>query len=298
MKILHLSVLFLSLVVGVAQSADTECNNPHNNYILKKHFQVTGRQGITTDGENYYVSGTKSIEKYDKNGRVLLVNNSPFDKQSELLNHFGDLSLNDGLLYLGAEFFKDGEARNLNISIYDANTLSFVKNIPLDTESGQKEISAIAVDKDNQSFWATAWGYDESSHYIYQYAMSDGRFIKRIRLSPALPLIQGISYANGNLFITSDDGQADNKAPDSLYLVNVKQALKQEGDNAVLQYKFTDFKGFGEIEGVNVLNDELLVLNNRGMRIVKGMPIEPYPGYKKEISEVYIYGIKNGCNIK
>lgn len=298
MKILHLSVLFLSLVAGVAQSADTECNNPHNNYILKNHFQVTGRQGITTDGENYYVSGTKSIEKYDKNGRMLLANNSPFDKQSELLNHFGDLSLNDGLLYLGAEFFKDGEARNLNISIYNAKTLSFVKNIPLDTESGQKEISAIAVDKDNQSFWATAWGYDESSRYIYQYAMSDGRFIKRIRLSPALPLIQGISYANGNLFITSDDGRADNKESDSLYLVNIKQALKQEGDNAVLQYKFTDFKDFGEIEGVNVLNDELLVLNNRGMRIVKGMPIEPYPGYKKEISEVYIYDIKSGCNIK
>ncbi|AGB82533.1 hypothetical protein D781_2264 [Serratia sp. FGI94] len=288
----------MGLAAGVAKSADTDCSHSHNNYILKKSFQVIGRQGITTDGEHYFVSGTTSIEKYDKNGKMLLANNTPFDQQSELLNHFGDLSSNNGLLYLGAEFFKDGEARNLNISIYDANTLKFIKNIPLDTTSGQKEISAITVDNDNQSFWTTAWGDDESSHYVYQYAISDGRFIQRIKLSPTLSFIQGISYDKGNLFITTDDGQADKKEPDSLYRVNIKQALNQTGDNAVLQHKFTEFTDSGEIEGVNVLNDELLVLNNRGMHIEKGMPIRPYPGYKKEISEVYIYDIRNGCKIK
>jgi hypothetical protein len=46
----------------------------------------------------------------------------------------------------------------------------------------------------------------------------------------------------------------------------------------------------GEIEGLDVdpATNQLLVLYNRGSRIVLGMVKGFYPGYDREISEVYI----------
>jgi hypothetical protein len=47
----------------------------------------------------------------------------------------------------------------------------------------------------------------------------------------------------------------------------------------------------GEIEGVawDEHADELLVLSNRGARILQGMPIGYYPGYDREVHEVYVF---------
>ena len=49
----------------------------------------------------------------------------------------------------------------------------------------------------------------------------------------------------------------------------------------------------GEIEGLTFdnQNDSLLILYNRGARIVLGMPKGFYDGYDKEISEVFTYEI-------
>jgi hypothetical protein len=49
----------------------------------------------------------------------------------------------------------------------------------------------------------------------------------------------------------------------------------------------------GEIEGIDFdeMAGEMLVLSNRGKRIVLGMPKGLYPGYDREISEVYVFRI-------
>ena len=49
----------------------------------------------------------------------------------------------------------------------------------------------------------------------------------------------------------------------------------------------------GEIEGLTFdeESDQLLVLYNRGARIVLGMPKGFYDGYDREISEVYMYSL-------
>ena len=36
------------------------------SYRLKRVFEVEGRQGIATDGQYYYVSGSKTLYKYSK----------------------------------------------------------------------------------------------------------------------------------------------------------------------------------------------------------------------------------------
>ncbi len=50
---------------------------PNYNYTLVGSFEVKGRQGIATDGEYYYVSGSKALYKYDKTGKLLLANENP-----------------------------------------------------------------------------------------------------------------------------------------------------------------------------------------------------------------------------
>ena len=53
----------------------------------------------------------------------------------------------------------------------------------------------------------------------------------------------------------------------------------------------SDFRRAGEIGGLTVdpATDELLVLSNRGSRIVLGMVRGFYPGYDSELHEVYVY---------
>ena len=57
--------------------------------------------------------------------------------------------------------------------------------------------------------------------------------------------------------------------------------------------EMNDFLRAGEIEGLSIdpVNDDLVVLNNRGTRIVLGMSQGPISdeGYTGEVHELYIY---------
>ncbi len=57
---------------------------------------------------------------------------------------------------------------------------------------------------------------------------------------------------------------------------------------------FDDFRFPGEIEGLDFDDaaGEMIVLANRGKRIVLGMPKGLYPGYDREIHEIYVYAIR------
>ena len=88
--------------------------------------------------------------------------------------------------------------------------------------------------------------------------------------------------------MTADDGDADFDEPDHMYKVNVSD---QTSAQVTLEKTFTEVKRQGEIEGLSMDPEtgELLVLFNRGARIVLGMGKGFYPGYDKEIHEVYRY---------
>ena len=95
--------------------------------------------------------------------------------------------------------------------------------------------------------------------HLYRYDLETGAYGGRLHLRPVPQWQQGITYFGGHLFITADDGDADE----------------------------------GEIEGLafDVDAGELLVLSNRGRRIVLGMSTGPYPGCDREIHEVYVYSL-------
>ncbi|SBW11680.1 conserved exported hypothetical protein [uncultured Alphaproteobacteria bacterium] len=287
----HLVIVPLALcaLAGCAEMrADAPPTNPQPayTYVLKDTVEVKGRQGIATDGTYYYVSGSKALYKYDKAGTLLLTNDKPFEGYPIPANHIGGIDVYGGEIYVSAENFMDGVGKDIQIAIHDAKTLKLKRAFRFEPSSGQEEVSAICVDPDKRSVWMTSWVGEESGRYLYEYALDSGKYLRKVHMQPVPQWLQGIHYWKGSLFVTADDGTADLDEPDNLYRVDVSDKSYAP---VIREKTFAEVKRQGEIEGsaVDPQTGELLVLFNRGTRIVLGMPKGFYPGYDREISEVY-----------
>lgn len=278
--------------VGMAKEAPVKDAEflPKYDYTLVGSFEVKGRQGVCTDGEFYYVSGSKAIYKYDKKGNLLQTNETPFEGYSIPSNHIGDIDVFDGEIFVSAENFMDGVGKDIQIAIHDAKTLKLKRTFRFEPSSGQEEVSGITVDPDKRSVWMCSWVGEESGRYLYEYSLDTGKFLRKVHLQPVPQWVQGVFYWKGNLYLTADDGTADLDEPDHLYRVNITD---KSYASVVLEKTFTEVKKQGEIEGLTIdpKTGELLVHFNRGARIVLGMGKGLYPGYDREISEVYRYKI-------
>jgi hypothetical protein len=257
-------------------------------YQLARVIEVAGRQGIATDGKRYFVSGSKTLHIYTKDGKLLKSNEAPFAGLEKPANHFGDISEHNGELYTGIEWFEDGRGKNIQIAVYDAETLNFKRSFPWNPNSGQVEVSALAVDATNGLVWMTDW---VNGSYVYRYKLSDGSYAGKLHLRPVPQWQQGIACFDGALFITADDGDADRKEADNLW----KVPADPQATAAYVEHElaFDQLRDLGEIEGIDFDEKagEMLVLSNRGKRIELGMPNGFYPGYDREISEVYVFRI-------
>ena len=116
-----------------------------------------------------------------------------------------------------------------------------------------------------------------------------------MHLQPVPQWIQGVYAYQGKLYITADDGTADEKEHDHLYRVEISD--KDNQGRVVLERTFDDLKDYGEIEGlvVNPATKQMIIHSNRGKQIVLGMPKGFYPGYDREINELYFYDMKPRC---
>ena len=256
---------------------------------LVRVIEVEGRQGVAVDDDRYYVSGSTALYAYDKNGNLLIKNESPFSNLDKEANHIGDISVHDGELFAGIEHFLDGRGTNIQVAVYDATTLEYKRTIDWNPDSGQVEVSAVAVDPENRSIWMTDW---VNGSYVYRYDLDNETYEGEMKLEPAPPSQQGIAVHAGHLYITADDGDAEVDEPDRLWQVEAQLAATN-GQARVVK-SFAEFERAGEIEGLDFdeARNELVVLNNRGKRIVLGMPKGLYPGYDREIHELYIYRIR------
>jgi outer membrane protein assembly factor BamB len=120
---------------------------------------------------------------------------------------------------------------------------------------------------------------------LYCYDLQTGGYVRSLTLSPAPSLQQGIFCQDGCMLVSCDDGDADAGSFDNIYSVDL------ETGEVSLFRTMDDFILTGEIEGltVNPLNGNLVVLSNRGARIVLGMPKGFYEGYDREIHNLYLY---------
>jgi len=278
----HYTIILVFLSLAAVNSAQT--------FELLKTIEVAGRQGVAVDSNHYYVSGSKALYKYSKDGKLLMTNNTPFDKLSLKANHLGDIDYYDGEIFAGAEYFNDGSASNIQIVIYDAATLKFKRFLKWEPKSGQKEVCGITVDPKNKTVWMADW---INGSYLYKYDLVSGKYLGKLHIYPVPEKQQGIKVIEDKIFITADDGDAEFDEPDHLYSVSI---LPNNSASEIKLIKtFDDVKLNGEIEGLTFdeINNQLIVHFNRGTRVVNGMPIGFYPGYTKEIHELYIYKIIN-----
>jgi len=266
-------------------------------YEVAAVHPVGGRQGVCTEMGYYWVSGSGTLEKYDSNWNLIAENTDPFAGYSLEVNHIGDIDVYNNELYLGVEHFMDGVGKNIQVAVYDGDTLKLKRVFPFRPDTGQLECSGIAVDPDSRTVYMTSWIDDESSEYLYMYDLDTGYYKGKLKMQAGSQLqqvpgwIQGIAYSEGNLYITSDDGDADDDLPDHMYRVEVSD--DKENASVSLEKTFDDVTMQGEIEGLTFdeENGHFLLLYNRGARIVAGMPTGFYEGYSEEIHEVFVYDI-------
>ena len=262
---------------------------PAHAYTLIGPHEVDGRQGVAAEGDMRWVSGSTTLSCYDANWNLVATNGSPFDEGYERkVNHIGDIDVYQGEVYCGVELFEDGVASNIQIAVYDGETLKLRRTFPFDPESGQDECSGIAVEPETNSVWMCSW--TATGRYLYRYDLTTGAYLGRVQLHASPRWIQGVAAYEGSLYLTADDGDADFGEPDHIYRVTIPEgathatvALERTLDDVTLQ---------GEIEGLTFTDDgEMLVLYNRGARIVLGMPSGFYDGYDHEIHEVFSYRV-------
>jgi outer membrane protein assembly factor BamB len=261
----------------------------------KEVIEVAGRQGVVCDGEYYYVSGSTALYKYTLSGKLVLSNETPFisiTEGSPAPNHIGDIDVYKGEIYAGCEYFMDGEGQNIQVAIYDAATLQYKRSVTWNPGSGQVECCGLAVDRKRDLVWMADWV--DGSH-LYCYDLSTGEYHGKVALSPAPALQQGIFCTDaGDILISCDDGDAEKDEADKLYVCfpydGDGKALREE--TVVSPYMTMGcFRRTGEIEGlcVNPTSGELVVLSNRGARIILGMPKGFCEGYDREIHELYVF---------
>lgn len=284
-KVFYFFFFILAAVLILPQLSSAK--GPKYSYKLKDVFPVAGRQGVACDGKFIYVSGSKALYKYDMTGKLIMQNDKPFDGYPIASNHIGDIDVYNGELYISAENFMDGVGKDIQIAVHDTENLKLKRSFAFEPKSGQEEVSGITVDPVKKTVWMCSWVGGESGNYLYEYDLT-GKYLRKVHLQPVPQYVQGVYWVNGDLFVTADDGIADDNDPDHIYRVHISSSssapvtLEKTLDEAIKQ---------GEIEGlcIDPVNGDLLVLQNRGARIVLGMPKGMYPGYEKEISEVYRY---------
>ena len=291
--------MFLTFRKGTCFDFDyTWVPEPAAPYALDRVVEVEGRQGIATDGVKYYVSGSTALYAYDKEGRLLMSNTAPFEGLEMEANHIGDIDCHDGKLFAGIEYFMDGVGRNIQVAAYDAATLKYLYSIPWNAESGQQEVCGLAVNPAHGHVWMADW---TQGHELYCYNLESGEYVGKVALRPVPRLQQGICFVDGRMVISCDDGDAEEGEADrlhccELYPENVDRHVMQDCGlpltaETYIFRSMDDFRRVGEIEGLSVdpESGELLVLANRGARIILGMPRGFYEGYDREIHEVYVY---------
>jgi len=281
------ATVLLSTACGqpVDQRQASPCEDPPR-FALERFFEVKGRQGVATDGTQIWVSGSATLYRYSKAGELLHANEDALADLAKPANHIGDIDVHEGELYAGIEWFEDGEGRDIQIAVYDAESLRYLRSIDWEPESGQVEVSAVVVDPDHGLVWMTDW---VNGRYVYRYDLATGRYRGKLHLRAVPQWQQGIAYMNGSLYITADDGDAEFEEADNLWRVTADP----EAGAAFVEHalEFSEFQRAGEIEGVTFdrTTGELLVLSNRGARIHLGTPGGFYPGYDREIHEVYVF---------
>lgn len=168
-------------------------------------------QGITTDGEYYYTSGSitgiglTAIAKFTVDGMEIVDRHiSPLPKEctDRGNNHIGGISYYNGKIYAPVE---GGDEVPACIVVFDAETLEPTGEIyDLPKDIYYDGIPWLAVDQTTGYLYASMWD-DEKAIHVHD--INDGmKLIKDIQLTGigVIDRIQGGEFYDGKLYLSQD----------------------------------------------------------------------------------------------
>lgn len=217
-------VLMLSSVIN---GGDISCS-PNAELIKTEQFTLDEAllmsQGITTDGEYFYTSGSIAaldlvgMAKWTADGfeKVIFTHSAIPDEIKEKYNsdHIGGISYYDGKIYAATE--DETDTYNL-ILIYDAETLEFTgEYYDLGTEYLDDGIPYCAIDGENGYLYTSQF---HETDCILAYNLDDMTFSHKIILSEPIDRIQGAEYYDGLLYMSYD---VKDSATEKVQTVDVK----------------------------------------------------------------------------
>lgn len=213
------------------------------------------QQGVTTDGTNWYFSGTNILERTDKNYNADLTVSPAIPNELKLpsqysdigLNHIGDIDYADGYLYISLDSSQrdpitGGKYENPVFAVYRASDLSFTgQAFSLNPPHGIHDIASwVAVDAKNGLGYGMAY---ENATEIAVYNLSDWSFKEYIPLSQTIDQAQGGKLLDGWMYFSTDNDQK------LIYRANLKTGevevlgnLKIDGEQEVEGLSFNQTK--------------------------------------------------------
>lgn len=123
------TAILLSLIIWILMCECGAADSAFRYEVAEVH-PVAGRQGICTEAGYYWVSGSGTLTKYDADWNLVVENTEPFDGYELEVNHIGDIDVYHNELYLGVEYFMDGEGKNIQVAVYDGDTLKLKRFSP------------------------------------------------------------------------------------------------------------------------------------------------------------------------
>jgi len=176
-------------------------------------------QGVTTDGTNWYFSGTKSLEIANDAFDTILIDTNAILSQVGLadgytdvtLNHIGDIDYANGKLYISLDSTQrdpitGNKYSNPVFAVYDAETLTWTgEAYTVNPPHGIRDIASwVAVDA--KAGLAYGMAYDNATE-LAVYNLSDFSFKEYIPLSQTVDQAQGGKLLNGWMYFATDNDE-------------------------------------------------------------------------------------------
>lgn len=210
--VLIATLVTLFLDAGEVTSS-SEVSLVDEDLVVLEKALISG-QGITTDGEYFYTSGsltginTSGLAKWDSEGFLVEADYTAMPKEyrkSLNLNHLGGMSYYNGKLYIAAE---DSEDMNPYLMTFDAETLQFIEAYEMPQELLNGSFPWCAVDAKKGYIYCSQF---RDVNEIFVFDLDTVEYSHSIKLSETITRIQGGEVYDGLLYLSYDaeEGNSD-----------------------------------------------------------------------------------------
>ncbi len=210
-SVITLPLLLITLLTSpVAVSTDSAELVSKDSFVFEKALLMG--QGIATDGEYYYTSGSlaginlTALAKFTFDDMELVdshINPLPKECRKRGDDHIGGISVYNGKIYAAVE--DSDEYIYPCIVVFDCETLEPTGEVyDLPYEIYDDGVPWCAVDPETGYLYASKW-VDIDKIYVYD-TNNSMSFVKEITLTQKSPVhrIQGGEFYNGKLYLSED----------------------------------------------------------------------------------------------